>query len=124
MKHSDFYKERQEMRHRIYKELIAALEAHGGSYTWGEENEEEEIDVDTDECPIVDVVPRCWQDVTAVYIAKATYREGHLEFVAYAKDYMDEVNIDLEDITTDSLEYIIEYIPETDTVFDVSIPHN
>lgn len=122
MKHSDFYSQFKEIRNNIRKELIAALQAHDGSYTWGTVDENGDVEEpDTDNSPIVLATPRRYDGPVDVYIARISYDDDGFNIVAYEKEWLDDVYIDIEDIEPTHLHYIIDYIPETPEVSDVSI---
>ena len=100
------------------KELKAALDAHGGKFSWySEEDEEYAENVPTVMCNNryagpVDV------KVRSVYIDS----HGYVMIEAATNDYNDEITIEFDDIVASHIQYIIESIPVTDAVSDVSIP--
>lgn len=106
------------LRHHMKKELKAALVAHGGEFSWySEEDEEYAENVPTVMCNNryagpVDV------KVRSVYIDS----HGYVMIEAATNDYNDEITIEFDDIVASHIQYIIESIPVTDAVSDVSIP--
>lgn len=106
------------LRHHMKKELKAALAAHGGKFSWySEEDEEYAENVPTVMCNNryagpVDV------KVRSVYIDS----HGYVMIEAATNDYNDEITIEFDDIVASHIQYIIESIPVTDAVTDVSIP--
>lgn len=122
MKHTNFHSQLKEIRCNIIKELQAALNAHSGSYTWGEENEDGDVELpDTDNCPLILANPTHSDGPSDVYIAQISYGDNGFYIVAYTKEWLDEIDIEIDDIEIGHLEFIIDYIPETQEVSDVSI---
>ena len=56
--------------------------------------------------------------VRSVYIDS----HGYVMIEAATNDYNDEITIEFDDIVASHIQYIIESIPVTDAVTDVSIP--
>ncbi len=122
MKHTNFHSQLKEIRCNIIKELKAALQAHGGSYTWGKEDEFGDVEEpNTEECPIVLANPRRCENPSDVYIAQISYGNNGFYIAAYTKEWLDEIDVEIDDIEIEHLEFIIDYIPETTEVSDVSI---
>lgn len=110
MKHSDFYKMVRELKLQEASELRAALEAHGGSYEFPE-----------DEQPIVAAYPsKHAEEIEDVYIHKAFIDEfDYLQFDISTK-YGYEGQIFMGEIAPGYIDYIIDNIPETPEVSDVT----
>ena len=117
------------LRHHMEKELKAALAAHGGKFSWYYKDEDEDYDCeDYDDdgyaynVPIVMCNLRYVGPVN-VKIRKAYINShGYVRVIAATDDYYDDIDIELSDIVAHHIQYIIESIPVTDTVTDVSIP--
>lgn len=118
MKCTDAWKIAKMLHIHMEKELKAALAAHGGKFSWySEEDEEYAENVPTVMCNNryagpVDV------KVRSVYIDS----HGYVMIEAATNDYNDEITIEFDDIVASHIQYIIESIPVTDAVTDVSIP--
>jgi len=121
MKHTNFYEHFQKIRAHIYKELEAALIAHGGSYSW----EDEDGYPDISNCPIVAANPdNAMPNPLDVDIIKLELDGGVIEVTAIEKEYGDEVELSLDDIFVEHLEFIFSYMNDAPEVSDVSIPFN
>lgn len=115
MKYTDFFRTIKRIKQHLTKELEAAVRAHGGSYTWEDE----------DECPIVAANPeRCDPDPLDICINSVSLdSHGVLQFEATEKLSGYEISeLSVDDIFVEHLGFIIEYMEETPTVSDVSIP--
>ena len=118
MKCTDAWSIAKMLLDHMEKELKAALDAHGGKFSWySEEDEEYAENVPTVMCNNryagpVDV------KVRSVYIDS----HGYVMIEAATNDYNDEITIEFDDIVASHIQYIIESIPVTDAVSDVSIP--
>ena len=111
-------------RDHMKKELKAALVAHGGEFSWySEEDEgEDEDEKYADNTPIV-MCNHKYVGPVNVKIRKAYINShGHVRVIAVTDDYYNGIDIDLSDIVAHHIQYIIEAIPATDAVSDVSIP--
>lgn len=119
MKHTDFYLEIQKIKKQEQEELVEALKAHGGSYSWYNEETKEFAD----EYPCIAVnVDGTFPNPTDVIIHSVSidHRE-HLLFVGEdKKDSWYLVDFEADDVFAGHLSYIIDLIPETNTVDDVT----
>ena len=116
IKHSDFSAMCDKIRKMEAEELVLALQAHGGKFVWVDDDNNEEllyepptIMVNTDEGPM-DVV-----------VYEARLNNGHINLLAYDKEWGNKQHIELEYIATGHLAYLIEYMPVTDKVKSVAI---
>lgn len=111
MKYSDFYSKAKELRQQECQEVIKALNAHGGSYQWNSNNYPI-IPINADKsCP-------CPQDIR---IFKATVVNGNLELWGVDNEYGNPVEFNVSDVFAGYLSFIIDYIPATKEVSDVSV---
>lgn len=115
MKHTDFYYLFKHVKQHVVDELKAAVKAHGGSYSWEDE----------DDCPIVAANPDTSEpeplDVCIHGISFDTY--GDLVFEATGKESGYEIDyLCADDIFAEHIGYIIDYMNDTPDVSDVSIP--
>lgn len=117
MKHTDFYTLVQDIKRKEQEELCKALEAHGGSYSWVNS----EGDYITD-YPIIAVnVDGICPNPTDVNIHSVYVDNGCLNFVGEDKESGEPIDFKACNVFAGHLSYIIDYIPETDTVKDVTI---
>ena len=122
MKCTDAWTTMRVLRAHMEKELKAALAAHGGEFSWYSEDEEGYDERYADNVPIVMCNHR-YADPVNVKIRKACINSyGHVRITAATDDYDDVIYIGLSDIVAHHIQYIIEAIPATDAVSDVSIP--
>ncbi len=116
MKHTDFYTKCQSIKEHESKELYKALEAHGGAYSWPKTEEEEgtgpviAISVDSI-CPYL-------TDVTVV--SAEILKGGYIEFIG-EDEYGNELTFCAGDAFAGQLACVIDSIPETDKVTDVTL---
>ena len=119
MKCTDTWVFERALRNHMVAELRLAIEAHGGSYSWySEENEEFIQDPPIVMCnrdmgggPADVKVCRVWIDGS-----------GYMNIEAEENEFGDEVNITFDDIVAFHIAYIIEQIPITDKVNNVILP--
>ena len=125
MKCTDAWEITRMLHDHMEKELKAALVAHLGEFSWYSEEEDEGKDEDekyADNTPIVMCNHRYAGPVN-VKIRKAHIDSGgYVRVTAATVEYDDEVCIEFDDIVAHHIQFIIEAIPATDTVTDVSIP--
>ena len=115
MKHTNFYDTFKSIRHHLIDEIKAAVKAHGGEYSWDEEGD----------YPIVAANPDIFYpeplDVRIHSIEIDSNDEITIE--ATGNKYGEEVrDLSLDDIFVEHLGFIIDYMGDTTTVSDVSIP--
>lgn len=123
MKHSNFYQLYKNVQALERKELIAAVKAHGGIYEFAKEDEESG-DIDTDSCPIVNGNTRHMESPADFYITKVeveTTQYGEY-LVVYGMEKEDPYEVKTIQVESGNLHYIIDEIPATDQVVDVSMP--
>lgn len=112
MKHTDFFARTRAIKAQEYKELYAAVEAHGGIYEWDLSNGNyPTIAVNADStCP----------NPTDVDIYKVSIQQGVLKIYGEDKEYGNDVPFKPEDVFAGHLSSIIDYIPATRGVEDVT----
>lgn len=116
MGHSDFYEMYNTIRKQEVKELQLALDAHGGSFIWIDDEHDREqlysppcIAVNVDCGPMDIIVHKAWFD------------DSGIQLLVSDKEWGDKIDIELKDIVPGHLAYLIEYMPITTKVNDVSI---
>lgn len=117
MKHSDFYKQYRELEALEREELKKAVLAHGGEFRFQTEDGESIGDI---QAPIVMAGDRHWESDCDCIITRVAVVNGGLEIYGYDKEYGDK-EIWLDDVEFGHLSYIIDEIPETDEIHDVTI---
>lgn len=111
MKHTDFYDLIQKIKSHIKYEIKTALEAHGGSYKW-----------DGDNALYVSAYPRYATSQIDIKVTEIAIVNGYVMVVGEDNDFGDVYEFSLNDVSVSSLNNILDYIPETDGVTDVSEP--
>lgn len=117
MKHTIFYNTLENIRCHITNEIKAAVKAHGGKYSW---DEDEDWDA-----PIVAATPNnCYPEPQDACIHSIEIDpHGEIIIEATRNEYGDEINdLTLDDIFVEDLGFIIDHMEDTPDVFDVSIP--
>ncbi len=117
MKHTDLYRKYRELEALEYAELKKAVMAHGGEFRFITEDGEE---IDGVQMPIVMAGDRHWDSNCDCYITRVAVIGNCVNIYGYDKEYGDEEML-LDDIELGHISYIIDEIPETDEVHDVTI---
>lgn len=118
MKHTDFCSLVHDIKCKEQQELCRALEAHGGSYSWW--NTEEECFVE-DEHPIIAVnVDSMFPNPIDVKIRSVSIDNGHLILIGEDKESGELVDFQAWDVFAGHLGYIIGLIPDSEWVNDVT----
>ena len=120
MKHTDLYNEYKKLDAIEREELIAAVKAHGGEYVFIDEEDEDWYD--DDDVPIVCACFSYSDGMSDYYVSRvAVDDKGYLSIYGFDKEYgspSDER--ELYQIETGHIGTIIDCIPATETVKDVS----
>lgn len=117
MKCSNAWQMGHQLRNRMLDELKLAIKAHGGEYVWYSEEDEEYAD----NVPIVMCNHRYAGPVDVK--VRRVYIDKHecMDIEAATNEYDEDIQIEFDDIVPTHIQYIIECIPATDEVADVSI---
>ena len=118
MKCTDAWSIAKRLHIHMEKELKAALDAHGGEFSWYSEEDEEYAD----NAPIVICNNRYAGPVDVKVRSAYVSSYGSVFIEAATVDCDDDITIEFDDIVVSNIQYIIESIPVTDAVSDVSIP--
>lgn len=118
MKCTDAWEITRMLHDHMEKELKAALVAHGGEFSWYSEEDEEYAD----NAPIVICNNRYAGPVDVKVRSAYVSSYGSVFIEAATVDCDDDITIEFDDIVVSNIQYIIESIPVTDAVSDVSIP--
>lgn len=116
MKCSNFYEIVKQVKRHEQEELTKALKAWGGAFDF-------EQHPDTDP-PIIAVnMDNCEPEPQDVYVNSAAVDEnGYITLKCTGKLDGQDYEVEPDDVFAGHLEYVISYIPETDTVKDVTTP--
>lgn len=115
MKHSDYQAKVNELKALEHEELKRAIEAHGGSYEWDSEN--------GGSYPIIAINSnKSEPEPQDIEITKVSIVDGQLKISGVDNKYGEPIKFDTDDIFAGHLSFIIDYIPATNEVSDVSIP--
>jgi hypothetical protein len=111
MKHTDFFKKIREIEAQEQLELIKAIMAYGGKFNWDEDTEQPIIAINPDSvCP----------SPIDVEVNRVIVNNGHLKIFGSEKECGYEIEFDPEDAFTGHLSSIIDYIPDTENISDVT----
>ncbi len=124
MKHTDYYKQAREIKEKSIRELAAALKAHGGSYTWKNpdaDNDDDEIE-ESDNIPCIGFNLDSGPVDVIVYQASVNEDGGVTIVGRYNDDSGDIAEFDPYDAFVAHLDFLMDEIPETEEVSDVSLP--
>lgn len=112
MKHTDFPAQTRAIKAQEYKELYIAVEAHGGLYEW---------DLSEGNYPIIAVnVDNIAPEPMDLDIYKVLIKNDILKIHGKDKVYGNDISFKPKDVFTGHLSFIIDYIPATDNVDDVT----
>lgn len=106
----------KQLREKMLEELKRAVQAHGGSYSWYNEETEEF----SDDAPIVMCNHRYAGPVDVKIKSLSIDKWGYLNIDAATNEYEDDIEISFNDITPGHFSYIIENMPATPEVDDVT----
>ena len=113
MKHSNYQTKINEIKALECEELKLAIEAHGGCYEWGGEN--------IGNAPIIAIKSnKSEPEPQDIEVTKVAILDGQLKISGVANKNREPVKFGVDDIFAGHLSFIIDYIPATDEVSDVS----
>lgn len=124
MKHTDFYKLYKKLDEQARKELVAAVKAHGNEYVFIHTDEDGAYDEDDkDNAPIILASTHHMSNYEDFCVVSVSLNDNDaLSIYGFAKEGFSEDEHELCYIAHGHLEYLIDSIPETEDVKDVSIP--
>lgn len=117
MRHTDLYKQYQALQTIEREELKKAVLAHGGEFCFKSKEGE---DIDGVYPPVVMAGDRHWDSNCDCVITRVVMNDGFLEIYGYDEQCSIYDEILLSDFEYGHLGYIIDAIPETDEIEDVS----
>lgn len=118
MKHTDRYNILQQIDEQDRRELLAAINAHGGVFRWFD-SEGNQICEESD----YPIIVGSWKHAedTEDYVVTHVEADGnHVKIFGYPKMGLFDDSEDIYYIEHGHLGYITDYIPETESVSDVS----
>lgn len=126
MKHSNFTAQFKQLEDKLYEELYWAVKAHSGVYTFIRLDEDGNV-IDEDEeenAPRVIGSVGWWDESRGIVVSRIEVDDSdhYIRFYGWPTDpgwSCDERRID--DIEIRDLDFIIDCIPETDEVSDVTL---
>lgn len=118
MKCTDAWSIAKTLHIHMEKELKAALDAHGGEFSWYSEEDEEYAE----NAPVIMCNNRYAGPVDVKVRSAYVGSYGNVLIEAAVLDCNDGITIEFDDVVVSHIQYIIESIPVTDNVTDVSIP--
>ncbi|WP_455674194.1 hypothetical protein [Phocaeicola sp.] len=112
MKHTDFFAQTRAIKIQEYKELYAAVEAHGGTYEWN---------LSEGNYPTIAVnVDSIYPNPMDMNIYKVSIQDGILQIYGEDKEYGNNIPFKLKDVFAGHLSSIIDYIPAAGDVDEVT----
>lgn len=128
MNHSDFYQKYKELQAQECQELAAAVKAYGGEYIFidcdGDDAKEKWYDREGDDAtPIIHGATRYLEGYDDYYVSRVKVDQyGNLSIYGFRTEGDNPDDEDyLEHIMPNQINSIIDFIPETESVKDVSI---
>lgn len=120
MKHTDLYNEYKKLNAIEAAELTLAVEAHGNEYVFIHFNDGGDYDVEEcDDAPIISASTEWMEGYEDFYVSRVKVDKGVCTLYGWpTQSYADEVEID--SVALGHLGYVIDYIPGTDDVKEVS----
>lgn len=117
MKHTDLYRKYKELETIERRELRRAVLAHGGEFKFANEEGEEKEGL---QMPIVSACPKHWDNMGDFYVTRIVVNGAYLFIYGRSID-SPYIEMLLDDIALGHIDYIIDEIPETEEVKDVTI---
>jgi hypothetical protein len=116
MEHTDFDRKIEQIKQQETAELIAAVNAHGGKFQWPMEDDDDNM-----ERPIIAINPDSkYPNPTDVEVISVCVNSGRLELIGLEKNDGYEIPFTPEEVFPGHLSFIIDYIPETEDIKDVT----
>ena len=123
MKHTDFYSLYKKLDAQAEEELMTAIKAHGSEYVFIHTDNDDHISEEKNDAPIISASTKWMESYEDFYISRVVVEDGdYLVVYGFPKEGWADDEQELTSIAHGQLEYIIDLIPETDEVYDVTIP--
>lgn len=115
MKHTNFNAKANEVKYQEQEELQRAVTAHGGIYEWNTEKD--------NSLPVIAInADTSYPKPQDVKVNKVAITNNHLEISGVAIEDNYPVKFTVDDVFAGHLSFVIDYIPETKEISDVSLP--
>lgn len=115
MKHTDYTGAYEALGKAELRELAAALKAHGGAYKFDGD--------DPDKCAVISAIPKSGFNAEDFRVTQAILSDGDVRIFGIPVDDYEECELDTSDmVICGQVGYIIDAIPETEGVKEVSAP--
>ncbi len=122
MKHTDFYAQHKQLDSQAREELRVAVKAHGGEYIFIHQEDDEEWNEDEmNDAPIILAATKHMENYEDFYVSRVVVEDGkYLTIYGFPKEgwWGDDM---ITDIFFGQIECIIDAIPETEEIKDVTI---
>lgn len=125
MKHTDFYALHKKLDEQARTELKAAIKAHGKEYVFihADSDDDDQISDEKNNAPIIAASTKWMDSYEDFYVSRVAFDEyDSLIIFGFPKEGWAEDEQELTSTAHGHLEYIIDQIPETEEVQDVTIP--
>lgn len=123
MKHTDFYNQYKYLDACTETELKAAVKAHGNEYVFIHTDDDEHISEEKQNAPIISASTKCMASYEDFYVSRVAIEDFDSVVVyGFPKEGWADDEQELTSIAHGQLEFVIDEIPETDEVQDVTIP--
>lgn len=127
MRHTDFYNQYKYLDDCTRAELLAAIKAHGNEYVFihtdEDDDDDENISEEKNNAPIIAASTKWMDGYEDFYVSRVSFdKSDNLIIFGFPKDGWADDEQELTSIAHGQLEYVIDLIPETDEVRDVTIP--
>ena len=115
MKHTNFNAKANEVKYQEQEELQRAVTAHGGIYEWNTEKDSS--------LPVIAInADKSYPQPQDVQINKVAIANNHLKIYGVAIEDNSPVKFTVDDVFAGHLSFVIDNIPETKEISDVSLP--
>lgn len=123
MKHTDFYNQYKIVDARTQNELKAAVKAHGNEYVFIHTENDDNISEEINKAPIISASTKWMESYEDFYVTRVEIDDFDCVVVyGFLKEGWSDDEQELTSIAHGQLEYVIDEIPETDEIKDVTIP--
>lgn len=124
MNHTDFYNQYKHLDAQTENELKAAVKAHGKEYVFIhiENDDDDHISEESNNAPIILASTKWMDSYDDFYVTRVVIDDFDCVIVyGFPKDCWPDDEHELTEIAHGQLEYVIDEIPATDEVEDVTI---
>ena len=120
MKHTDLYNEYKKLDAIEAKELVAAVKAHGDEYVFIHFDDGGDYDSEErDNAPIIAASTKYMNGYQDFYVSRVEVENEHYRLFGWPTEGLSD-EVELDSVAHGHLGYVIDCIPETEEVSDVS----